>query len=78
MMRLGLYYKHIAIINYDLSIVNKLIPSPTDNARVIIHMFIVQATSLLHPLSGGINLTFTSVQNDVQIKWVFKIYQKCQ
>jgi hypothetical protein len=43
----GLYYKHITIVNYDSSIVNKFGASLTDDARVIIydrHMFIVQAT----------------------------------
>jgi hypothetical protein len=45
----GRYYKPITIINDDSSIVNKLEPSLTDDARVIIynhHMFIVQATGL--------------------------------
>jgi hypothetical protein len=40
-------YKHITIVNYVSSIVNKLGASLTDNASVIIydrHMFIVQAT----------------------------------
>jgi hypothetical protein len=42
----GLFYKHIAIVNYDSRIVNKLGASLTDDARVIIydrHVFIVQA-----------------------------------
>ncbi len=43
----GLYYKHITIVNYSSSLINKFGASLTDNARVIIcnfHMFIVQAT----------------------------------
>ncbi len=43
----GLYYKHIMIVNYDSSVVNKLGTSLPIDARVIIydrHMFIVQAT----------------------------------
>ncbi len=39
----GLYYKHIMIVNYDSSIVNKFRASLTDDARVVIyncHMFI--------------------------------------
>jgi hypothetical protein len=43
----GLYYKHITIVNYDPSIVNKFGASLTDDTGVIIydcHMFIVQAT----------------------------------
>ncbi len=43
----GLYCKHIVIVNYDSSIVNKFGASLTDDARVIIcdhHMFIVQVT----------------------------------
>ncbi len=46
----GLYYKHIRILNYDSSMVNKFGASLTDDARVVIydrHMFIVQATSYL-------------------------------
>ncbi len=42
----GLYYKHMTIINYASSIVNKLEALLTDDARVIIydrHVFIVQA-----------------------------------
>jgi hypothetical protein len=42
----GLYYKHVMIINYASSGVNKLKASLNDDARVIIydrHMFIVQA-----------------------------------
>ncbi len=40
----GLNYKHIMILNYNSSVVNKLGASLTDDARVIIydrHMFIV-------------------------------------
>ncbi len=43
----GLYYKHITIINYDSSIINKFAASLTDVARVVIynhHMFTVHAT----------------------------------
>ncbi len=43
----GLYYKHMTLINYTSSIVNKLEALLTDDARVIIydrHVFIVQAT----------------------------------
>ncbi len=43
----GLYYKHIIIVNYDSSIINKFGASLTGDARVIIYdrqMFIVQAT----------------------------------
>jgi hypothetical protein len=46
----GLYYKHITIVNYNSSIVNKFGASLTDDARVVIyncHMFIVQATAYL-------------------------------
>ncbi len=45
----GLYYKHMMIINYASSIVNKLGASLTDDARVVFydrHVFIVQATVL--------------------------------
>ncbi len=41
----GLYYKHIMIVNYDSSVVNKLGASFPNHSRVIIydhHMFIVQ------------------------------------
>jgi hypothetical protein len=43
----GLYYKHVMIVNYASSGVNKLRASLNDDARVIIydrHMFIAQAT----------------------------------
>ena len=45
----GLYYKPIAIINDNTSIVNMLETSLSDDDRVIIydhHMIIVQATDL--------------------------------
>ncbi len=45
----GLYYKHMTIVNYASSIVNKLEAFLTDDARVIIydrHVFIVQATAI--------------------------------
>jgi hypothetical protein len=44
-MSCGLYYKHLTIINYASSGVNKLRASLNDDARVVIydrHMFIVQ------------------------------------
>jgi hypothetical protein len=43
----GLYYKHVTMVNYASSSVNKLRASLNDDARVVIydhHMFIVQAT----------------------------------
>jgi hypothetical protein len=43
----GLYYKPFKIVNDDSRVINKLVTSLTDNARVVIynrHMFIVQAT----------------------------------
>ncbi len=46
----GLYYKPIAIINDDSSVVNMLETSDTDDARVVIyvcHRFIVQATDFI-------------------------------
>ncbi len=49
MVSSGLHYKHITVVNYDSSVVNKFGASLTDNARVVIydsHMFIVQATGL--------------------------------
>jgi hypothetical protein len=48
----GLYYKHVAIVNYAFSGVNKLKASLNDNARVVIYdqlMFIVQARADLRP-----------------------------
>ena len=46
-----LYYKHVTIVNYTSSGINKLKALLNDNARVVIydhHMFIVQATGLIH------------------------------
>ncbi len=43
----GLYYKHVTIVNYASSSVNKLRASLNDDTRVVIydlHMFIVQTT----------------------------------
>jgi hypothetical protein len=43
----GLYYKHMTIVNYASSVVNKLEALLTDDARDILydcHVFIVQAT----------------------------------
>jgi hypothetical protein len=43
----GLFYKHIMILNYESSIVNRFGASLTDDARVVIydcHIFIVHAT----------------------------------
>jgi hypothetical protein len=44
----GLYYKHVTIVNYASSSVNKLEASPNDDTRTIIYnrqMFILQATA---------------------------------
>ncbi len=41
----GFYYKHMTLVNWDSSIVNKFGASLTDDARVVIydrHMFIFQ------------------------------------
>jgi hypothetical protein len=46
----GQYYKHVTIVNYASSGVNKLRASFNDDARVVIynlHMFIVQATGVI-------------------------------
>jgi hypothetical protein len=43
----GVYYKHVTIVNYASSCINKLRASLNDNARVVIydrHMFIVKTT----------------------------------
>jgi len=43
----GLYYKHITVVNYNSSVVNKCVASLSDDARVVIydrHVFVVQAT----------------------------------
>jgi len=45
----GLHYKHMMIVSYASSIINKLEALLTDHARVVIydhHVFIVQATGL--------------------------------
>jgi len=50
----GLYYKHMTIINYASSVVNKLEALLTDDARVIIynrHVFIIQATKWCYGLA---------------------------
>ncbi len=47
----GLYYKHLTIVNYTSSIVNKPKVLLTDDARVVIydcHVFIVQASGVTH------------------------------
>jgi hypothetical protein len=47
----GLYYKHVTIVNYASSGINRLKASLNDDARVIIynrHMFIVQATGMYY------------------------------
>jgi hypothetical protein len=44
----GLCYKHVTIVNYASSGINRLKASLYDNARFVIyncHMFIVQATA---------------------------------
>jgi hypothetical protein len=46
----GLYHKHVMIINYASSGVNKLKASLNDDTRVVIydrHMFTVQATVMI-------------------------------
>ncbi len=46
----ALYYKHITIVIYDSSVVNKFEASVTDDARFVIydrHMFVIQATGLV-------------------------------
>ncbi len=46
----GLYYKHMMIVTYASSIINKLEALLTDDAKVTIyhrHVFIVQATNLI-------------------------------
>ncbi len=50
----GLYYKHMTIIIYTSSIINKLEALLTDDARVVIYdrlVFIVQATGQTFSLS---------------------------
>ncbi len=49
----GLCYKHVTIVNYASSGVNKLRVSLNDDPRVVIydrHMFIVQATDIFSPV----------------------------
>ncbi len=49
----SLYYKHVTIVNYASSSVNKLRASLNDDARVVIydrHKFIVQATDSFSPV----------------------------
>ena len=46
-LKCGLYYKPLTIVNDDSRVVNKLEASHADNARVVLydrHMFIVQDT----------------------------------
>ncbi len=50
----SLFYKHITIVNYVFSVINKLEAFLTDDARLVIydrHVFIVQATDLILPSS---------------------------
>jgi hypothetical protein len=45
----GLYYKHVTMVNYASSSVNKLKASLIDDTSIVIydhHMFIVQATAV--------------------------------
>ncbi len=54
----GLYYKHVIIVNYASSGVNKLRASLHDDARVVIyerHMFIVQATGITKLITAALN-----------------------
>ncbi len=67
----GLYYKHVTIVNYASSCVNKLEASFNDDARVVIYdrrMFVVQATGL-----DGKNLTlrhsFTNIWHFLLFQW---------
>ncbi len=53
-LTIGLYYKHIMIINDDSSVVNKWRVSRSDDTRVVIYnrnMFIIQATALSRELN---------------------------
>ncbi len=48
----GLYYKHLAIINDDSSVIKKLGALLTDDSRVVIndrHMFILQPSGVKTP-----------------------------
>ncbi len=54
-MLIGLYYKHVMLVNYASGGINKLKASLNENARVVIydrHIFIVQATGHFHSLFG--------------------------
>jgi hypothetical protein len=54
----GLYYKHVTIVNYASSSVNKLRASLHDDARVVIydhHMFRVQSTGIIKLITAVIN-----------------------
>jgi hypothetical protein len=56
-----MYYKHVTIVNYASSSVNKLKASLNDDARVIIydrHMFIVHATRVLYFTTVLLDLFF--------------------
>ncbi len=55
----GLYYKHVMIVNYAFSGINKLRASLNDDTRVIIydrHMFIVQATEVQTNFTTDFNI----------------------
>ena len=62
----GLHYKHMMIVNYASSMVNKLEALLTDNAWVVIydrHVFIVQATDFQRAhvgFWGNVKCTLTS------------------
>ncbi len=67
----GLYYKHITVVNYDSSIVNKCVASLSDDARVIIydrHVFVVQATA--------VQLTVFSSQDIIGF-FIKSLFSKC-
>ncbi len=61
----GLYYKHIMIVKYNYSIINKLKASLTDDTRVIIydpHMFIEQDTGCVFtPLWNVVTLALLTL-----------------
>jgi hypothetical protein len=60
----GLYYKHITIVNYDSSVVNRFEASLTDNVILVIydhHMFIVQVQILYN--------IFCSFVTAAEAKW---------
>ncbi len=55
----GLCYKHMMIVSYASSILNKLYTLLTDDARVVIYdcqVFIVQATSLPFTIKASFTL----------------------